>query len=207
MAYIGENALDKMARPREFDIDEALDAAIGIFWSKGYTSTSMADLMEAMHLQKGSIYKAFGSKHELFLAALKKYLSRAFFYLRSRMDSAATPMAALRLYMMSSVETCRMNPEKGCFALNAVSELAPHDADTNTCLANHFASVVQYVTDQIVEGQKLGQIRTDQPATDIAEYLSTIQLGIASSAKHKGNPDAKEKVVEFALTQIVASEA
>ena len=59
-----------MARPREFDIDEALSAAMTAFWERGFAATSLADLMDATGLQKGSIYKAFGSKHELFMQAL-----------------------------------------------------------------------------------------------------------------------------------------
>ena len=59
-----------MARPREFDISDALDRAMEAFWRHGYEATSMADLMEAMSLQKGSIYKAFNDKHSLFMAAL-----------------------------------------------------------------------------------------------------------------------------------------
>ena len=196
-----------MARPREFDIDQALDAAMNIFWSKGYASTSMADLMEVMDLQKGSIYKAFGSKHELFLAALKKYMSSAFASLKSRMDTAASPLAALQKYLMGGVETCKMNPDKGCFALNAVSELAPHDEDTKGYLSSHFASVESLLKTFIEEGQRIGEIRADLTASEIAEYLTTVQLGVVTSAKHKASPEAKEKVVRFALSQLAAGSA
>ena len=62
-----------MARPREFDVDEALQAATEVFWDRGFEATSLADLMEATGLHKGSIYKAFGSKHEFFTRALTQY--------------------------------------------------------------------------------------------------------------------------------------
>ena len=65
-----------MAGPREFDMDEALDAAMSVFWEKGYEGTSMADLMAATGLHKGSIYKAFTDKHDLFVKALKRYLNQ-----------------------------------------------------------------------------------------------------------------------------------
>ena len=63
-----------MARPREFDMDEALDAAISTFWTQGYEATSMTDLMEATGLHKGSLYKAFDDKHDLFMKSLSRYL-------------------------------------------------------------------------------------------------------------------------------------
>ena len=65
--------MTSVGRPREFDLEEALDAAMQAFWAHGYESTSMADLMLAMDLQKGSIYKAFGDKHSLFIQALRRH--------------------------------------------------------------------------------------------------------------------------------------
>ena len=63
-----------MSRTREFDTDQVLDAAMQTFWRHGYEATSLADLMDATGLQKGSIYKACGDKHSLFVATLQRYL-------------------------------------------------------------------------------------------------------------------------------------
>lgn len=62
-----------MARPREFDVDKVLDAAMAAFWTKGYEATSLADLTSAMGLSKSSFYKAFGSKRALFLTIMDRY--------------------------------------------------------------------------------------------------------------------------------------
>ncbi len=62
-----------MARPREFDRDEVLDKAIEVFWTQGYDGTSVQDLVDAMGIQRGSLYAAFGDKHQLFLEALDRY--------------------------------------------------------------------------------------------------------------------------------------
>ena len=204
-----------MARPREFDIDKALYAAMNAFWRKGYAATSMADLMEVMDLQKGSIYKAFGNKHQLFLAALQNYLTSAFFSLKSQLYQAKDPVESLRLYLQRGVNTCKLHPEKGCFALNTLMELGPHDEETSRCLNNHFANVRELVNDIVSKGQEMGLIRRDIPATDVAEYLITMQLGIVSSAKHDGMTDestvhhsasnAKERVANFTLSQLTVS--
>ena len=63
-----------VGRPRQFDVDQTLDAAMRAFWARGYEATSMADLMAATGLHKGSLYQAFGDKHALFIEALKRYL-------------------------------------------------------------------------------------------------------------------------------------
>ncbi|SNT55375.1 TetR/AcrR family transcriptional regulator, transcriptional repressor for nem operon [Asanoa hainanensis] len=62
-----------MARTREFDLDTAVDAAMGVFRAKGYEGASMRDLAEATNLGSGSLYAAFGSKEGLYLAALDRY--------------------------------------------------------------------------------------------------------------------------------------
>ena len=63
-----------MARPREFDEDDAIDSALQAFWKQGYGSTSIPDLISATDLERGSLYKAFGDKRTLFVRALDSYL-------------------------------------------------------------------------------------------------------------------------------------
>ena len=63
-----------MGRPREFDVDKALDLALQVFWSKGYEGASMADLTLAMGITRPSLYAAFGNKEELFRKALDRYV-------------------------------------------------------------------------------------------------------------------------------------
>ncbi len=65
-----------MPRPREFDIDTALDAAVAAFWARGYAATSVRDLCDAMGLRPGSFYAAFGSKEACFRRALGRYLAK-----------------------------------------------------------------------------------------------------------------------------------
>ena len=62
-----------MARPREFELDEAVEGAMQIFWRQGYGATNLPDLLLAMGLTRGSFYKAFGDKRSVYLEALKRY--------------------------------------------------------------------------------------------------------------------------------------
>src|SRR5262245_6996300 len=139
-----------MARPRSFEIDEALDSAIEVFWDRGYEASSMTDLMDAMGLQKGSIYKAWKDKRSLFLAALRRYLDQG----HERLQALATgePKAALQTLLGHFTSSCTQS-KRGCFAMNTGVELGPHDARVVKLLAAHHARVVDLFADVIRRGQ------------------------------------------------------
>ena len=91
-----------MGRPREFDVDKALDLALQVFWRKGYEGASMADLTETMGITKPSLYSAFGNKEE-------------FFFARRWIDMSTDPAVTCRLRWECrpralSLNTCFMKP-------------------------------------------------------------------------------------------------
>jgi TetR/AcrR family transcriptional repressor of nem operon len=127
-----------VARPREFDINQALDAAMEAFWRHGYEGTSLADLMDVMGLQKGSVYKAFGSKHELFIHVLKRYLDKLSADMGAAIGGASSPAEALRQFIDYVRSTgFEGDLRKGCLAVNSVVELAPHDDEVRDILEKH----------------------------------------------------------------------
>jgi TetR/AcrR family transcriptional repressor of nem operon len=85
-----------MGRPRSFDEGNVLDAAAEAFVRGGYEGTSVDDLVQALKLHRGSLYKAFGSKHGLFLAVLRHYVASGLPEAISRSGtSGQTDVAAL----------------------------------------------------------------------------------------------------------------
>ena len=174
-----------MARPREFDIDEALEAAMGAFWGSGYEDTSLADLMQAMGLQKGSIYKAFGDKHALFLCALQRYLDRGYEAQRETLANATSPRAAIEAWLDRLVEAAPAEGGscRGCLAVNTLIELGPHDHQARSVLEAHFARLRRLLTEQIRRGQEQGEIRRDVDAAQCARFLLTMVAGLLGSLK------------------------
>ena len=84
-------------RPREFDLDEALAAALRVFWQRGYEAASMADLTAAMGITKPSLYAAFGNKESLFKKALDLYEREKLAYMRGALDAETSRGVAERL--------------------------------------------------------------------------------------------------------------
>ena len=74
--FVGENEREvkqSMSRVKTFNEEDATDRAMTLFWTNGYEPTSIADLTQAMGINKGSLYHSFGSKNKLFIRALLKY--------------------------------------------------------------------------------------------------------------------------------------
>jgi TetR/AcrR family transcriptional regulator, transcriptional repressor for nem operon len=120
-----------MARPREFDIDEALERAMNVFWSKGYEGASLQDLHDAMNIARGSLYKAFADKHAVYLAALERYdrteIQRAVDVLRDR--GAGDGAARIHRFLEGArAAVVQRHDRRGCFLCNAAVDRAPMDA-------------------------------------------------------------------------------
>jgi TetR/AcrR family transcriptional repressor of nem operon len=84
-----------MARPKTFDENATLDAAIDCFWQRGYAATSMRDLTEAMGIGGPSLYNAYGGKRELFVRALERYLDRSMRSRIARLEATTLPKRAV----------------------------------------------------------------------------------------------------------------
>lgn len=84
-----------MARSASYDRDAALEAAMNLFWRKGYHATSLKDLEAALKLKPGSIYAAFDSKENLYLLSLERYFERSRQGFREQLENATSPLDAL----------------------------------------------------------------------------------------------------------------
>lgn len=126
-----------MGRPREFEIEEALQDAMNVFWEKGYDGASLPDLLDGMGIARGSLYKAYGDKKNLFLQALSLYdrdvLQPAISLLRSRPYDAEVP--PIKQLFSSVVQAARRGDRRGCLLCNAASGAAAEDNDIGRVVA------------------------------------------------------------------------
>jgi TetR/AcrR family transcriptional repressor of nem operon len=125
------------------------------FWTKGYESTSLNDLMAATGLHKGSLYQAFGDKHSLFLESLKRYLARMRQTEHEEFAKAATPAEGLRRVGHSLVDLVDddSDPPKGCMAVNALVEMAPHDPDVQAIMNDHIGRMRATIEQAVAQAQ------------------------------------------------------
>lgn len=192
-----------MGRPREFEMEEALDAAMAVFHERGYQGASMVDLVAATGLQKGSLYKAFEDKHDLFTKCLGRYLEQGRGEIECVLNSTASPKAGLRKWLDGVIveRNCSGN-RVGCFAVNSVVELGVNDENVSRQLAGHFAHLRSILVRVIRKGQELGELRDDRSAEVLSDFVVTMSSGLAALSKGQISRTHGKQVVDFALASV-----
>ena len=160
-------------RPREFDMDVALDKAVRVFRERGYHATSIADLTAAMELASGSVYKAFKDKRAVFLAAFDREGEIRGEKLRRILSTAKSgrdrTRAALTFYAESSYG---VEGKRGCLIVGTAAELATFDADVAQRVTTAFDKCETLMGDLIRQGQADGSI----PAAVDSEATARLML-------------------------------
>ena len=126
-----------MARPRDFDLDAALDAAVECFWRHGWAGTSVRTLCEAMDIRPGSFYAAFGSKEACFRRALSRYLE-------TQPAPGHPEPAAIVRWLDVVVDPARM--PKGCLLVHSAVERPSLDAESQALVVAAMARMEAFFT-------------------------------------------------------------
>lgn len=189
-----------MARPREFDEHQALTAAMQVFWEKGYELTSLSDLTSAMGIQRPSLYGTFGGKEALFQAALTLYAEHSLTFIRNKLQSAPSARASVLLYLQGIVSSSDgRKPELGCFCVNTIVELAPHNQRFTQFTREYQRKITELIQSVLEEGMHSGELSQDLHAPALANAIMIAAVGLAVTMK--SGPD--RSVVEQAIDQII----
>ena len=188
-----------VGRPREFDMDKALDGALRVFWLKGYDGASLSDLTKAMGINRPSMYAAFGNKEQLYCKTLNRYTeSRSE---RSKeLFAAPTARESVELLFRETVEdvTDPKNPGGGCFRVQGAM----------TCF-NMSRQVKEHIEDMSVALERLFRERFNRAidagelprgsAADLARFCVVMIQGLALQAKAGSSRKELHRVVDLYL--------
>ncbi|HEX5054457.1 MAG TPA: TetR/AcrR family transcriptional regulator [Planctomycetota bacterium] len=191
-----------MARPKEFDVDEALARATDTFWQRGYAATSMQHLVDVMGIQKASLYGTFGDKHSLYLAALRSYQQQALADLEKSLLGPGSARTALRdLLSGLAGQVCGAKGKRGCLCVNANVELAPQDADVAELLRAH-SECVEAVFERTLQRAKA---EGDLPKGADCKQLATFLFGIVVALNVLGKQRAGRTRLQALANQALAA--
>jgi TetR/AcrR family transcriptional regulator, transcriptional repressor for nem operon len=181
-----------MARLREFDYEQVMDGALRLFWQSGYEATSLDGLLNEMGLSKSSFYGAFGSKHEMLLACLDRYIETV---LQANIDDLrrGPPREAI---IRSFEKILGLPPSgKACFLQVCAIELSGHDQLVRMRVRRGLELFEDAYRDAIVRGQKAGAFAPDGDARVLSTYLIANLYGLQVLGRANIGVDARKKTL------------
>lgn len=195
-----------MARHREFDEEEALAKALEVFWQRGYTAAGMQELCAAMGLNPGSVYSAYGSKHDLFVAAMRRYLANTAREGIGLIAANPSGVDGIRDYFNYMIEGIVEGRRRwGCFGTNAFMEMGDRDDTIKKIMTEHFQRLEDAFLTALQRTRASGAYSRD--LADCARYLVCMAQGLNVMAKTAPDRAKLQGVVSAALSLFPVSQA
>jgi TetR/AcrR family transcriptional repressor of nem operon len=195
-------------RPRTFDEDRAVDAAMRTFWANGYEATTTEDLCAATGLGRSSIYNTFTSKHELFRRALLRYVeTMTTFQLGILEDEGRAPVERLRALFSAVIDgemaTRRDGRSIGCLTVNTTVELAGRDPEAAEILDRDMERRAAALRIVIAAGQRAGEIRSVRDPVALARYLNAVIGGMRVAGQGGADRAVLQSIADTALDALI----
>jgi TetR/AcrR family transcriptional repressor of nem operon len=186
-------------RTREFDENKALESAAEVFWIKGYEAASTEDLLQAMGLNKGSMYNAFGNKRELFVKVFHWFAERFIQNMKDVFKKHDDPVNAIKeiFYAVAKANDPLLHV-KGCFYVNILGEMSGMDEDLVKIAQQKLLDVEALFYKELKKGIEDGYIDNSLHAKSTAKYLVNLWNGLSITRRLYTRKDL-EQLVEMNL--------
>lgn len=190
-----------MGRPREFDPERALEAAMELFWEKGYQHTSISDLLRAMRINRWSLYETFGDKPQLFVRALQLYRERWAAFIRGHLRKEASPRAALEALVRAMGDQIVADElGRGCLMANSAFELRALPPEAARIVTAGLRSLEDTLTATVARAQRAGELARGRPPRKLARFLIASVNGIRAAGRVETSRARLRDLVEVTLS-------
>jgi AcrR family transcriptional regulator len=188
-----------MGRPRAFDMDQALDQALHVFWEKGYDGASVADLTEAMGINPPSLYAAFGNKEALFKKALDRYEAKRD-QIMGEAFAAPTAREAMTRLLEGTAERLsdKCNP-RGCLMVQGALSGGEECEAVKRDLSSRRAGGEALIRKRLKRAKREGDLPSNVDAAALARFVATVMHGMAVQAAGGAAPKELRAIVNTAL--------
>jgi TetR/AcrR family transcriptional repressor of nem operon len=171
-------------RHKQFDTDEVLDRAVLLFWEKGYEATSVQDLVDHMSINRFSLYDTFGSKHTLFLLALKRFFGQMLEGGLAELETSREGLGSIRAFLDRWIDLLTLSTRsRGCLVINSAIELARRDPETAMQVARHMGRMEEALKAALLRARDLGEIDSAHALRDLARVVTGAVQGMSVMAK------------------------
>jgi TetR/AcrR family transcriptional repressor of nem operon len=194
-----------MARTIEFNREQVVESAMHTFWKKGYSQTSIPNLVSSTKLNPGSIYAAFDSKEGLFLETMEFYGNRSLTTLKQFITEAESPLKGIENFFQVLINKTEDKNDKGCLIVNTLLEMSSHNPIIQQHANMQLKAVETELFNVLEEAKRLGEISSNANPKTLAKYLMVNIWGLRVLAKTgtmNNQTQSKNEVLEQILSAI-----
>jgi AcrR family transcriptional regulator len=195
----GHSNTRKMGRPREFDEEAALDAAMRVFWEKGYEGTSLDDLTAAMRINRSSLYSTFGDKEELFGRVMVRYGEGPMSFMHEALERPDA-RSVIEALLLGTVEfLADPGHPSGCLTLQGGLACGTGVESVRQAMIHWRTSALAAVQKRLQRAKHEGDIPRELDAKDLARYVLVLMNGLGVQAANGATRAEMKRAVELAL--------
>ena len=187
-----------MARCVEFNEVEKIDKAMNVFWEKGYNGTSMQDLVDAMQINRSSLYNTIGDKHQLFMKCISNYFDTAMCEIREKVAKEKSAKQALINIITDKAEWI-VSCDKGCLGMKTIFEIANDDSQVREFMSKNSDIFIEFLATTVQKAMDDGEMDDTEDAALMAEYIGTSFTGWKQSYILHQNPIKIKKMSAFLI--------
>lgn len=188
-----------MGRPRGFDEDAALEAAMRVFWEKSYEGATIADLTEAMGINRSSMYAAFGDKESVFHRIMERYREGRMTYVRQALTQPSLrEVVAGLIYGTAEFLASPGNP-RGCLLIQGALACGTDAEPVKRAMVDWRKSGEAVLRKRLHQAQSKGELPREIQPADFARYLSSVMAGLGIQAANGATRAELRRVASIAL--------
>lgn len=190
-----------MARHKEFDYSDKLTIARNLFWEKGYNATSLNDLVDAMKINRSSLYLTYGSKHELFLKCLNNYIQDKEKEYQKSVEKGETPLKSVANLIRTITQNV-LQDSKTCLSANSTFELARTDNEVKKMLEKQALTSVRLIEELLTQAKESGELKSYKEPKILAHFIVSSIASIWSTHLLFSNDKLTRQTAEFLIETI-----
>ncbi|MBW4706322.1 TetR/AcrR family transcriptional regulator [Roseobacter sp. YSTF-M11] len=188
-----------MVGVKQFDINEALDRAMAVFWDLGYEATSVDDLTKATRVSRSSLYNTFGNKEDLFILVIDHYLEKSRPAFQAALDHADLYAAVLGALTVLKDRLMEKSSKAGCLLVLAAENSESRAPGIKRRVARAFADEDRAFYARFRQAQVDGQLAAAADAQVLARFFSAQGRAMGINARISGDPSVHDDVIKMSL--------
>ncbi|NUR58426.1 MAG: TetR/AcrR family transcriptional regulator [Catenulispora sp.] len=186
-------------RPRGFDRDAALDAALTEFWRHGYEATSIATLTKAMGVNPPSLYAAFGDKRKLFTEAVRRYADTHGDYGARALARPTAREAVETLLRLAAAEYTAVHHPPGCLVIDGATNTTDASREVAEELRGYREGTKKAFAEKIAADVRAGLLPGDTDAAALAAFYAAVVQGMSTQARDGASEAELQRLADVAL--------